>query len=296
MKILITGGSGFLGRNILKYFNKDNNIYTLGLHEKDTYQIDLSTKFPNFDIAFDLVIHAAGKAHSFRNSPSEEQEYYTTNFLGTKNLCNAFKEKKPKAIVFISTVAVYGLESGSHIDETYPLLGKTPYALSKIMAENYLIQWCKNNNVNLTILRPPLLAGPTPPGNLGAMIRSIKNGTYMSISNGSARKSLLMVDDIGILIPRLLDNNGIYNICDDTHPSFRELEILISTQLNKRRPFSLPLIVAKIIASIGNLLGERSPINTNKLKKMTNSLTFSNNKAKLELDWRPLNVLENFKI
>jgi len=194
-------------------------------------------------------------------------------------------------------VAVYGREEGENISENHPLNGDTPYALSKIQAEQYLMEWCAKNKITLSILRPSLIVGANPPGNLGAMINGIKNGKYLSIAGGKARKSMLIVNDIARIFPALVEKGGIYNVCDDSHSSFRELEILISSQLGKKRePISIPYWLAKSMALMGDLLGERAPINSTKLKKITESLTFSNEKAKKELNWQPLSVLENFKI
>lgn len=64
----------------------------------------------------------------------------------------------------------------------------------------------------------------------------------------------------------------------------------------KKPPVSIPYWLAKSMALVGDLLGEKAPINSLKLKKITESLTFSNEKAKRELNWQPLNVLENFRI
>ena len=71
------------------------------------------------------------------------------------------------------------------------------------MAEEYLQEWCHNHNVILGILRPSLIAGPNPPGNLGAMIKGIESGKYFSIGGGKVRKSVLMVEDIARLVPLL---------------------------------------------------------------------------------------------
>jgi nucleoside-diphosphate-sugar epimerase len=180
--------------------------------------------------------------------------------------------------------------------EEYPLNGDTPYALSKIQAEQFLTDWCKEHDVILGILRPSLLAGKNPPGNLGDMIKEIKRGRYLSIAGGKAKKSVLMVDDIARILPALIEKGGIYNVCDDWQPSFRELEILIAKQLGKKIPISVPSWMAKSMALVGDLMGNKAPINSLKLKKITESLTFSNEKAKSELNWQPLNVLENFKI
>ena len=164
------------------------------------------------------------------------------------------------------------------------------------MAEEYLQDWCLKHQVKLSILRPSLIAGPNPPGNLGAMIKGIQSGKYLSIAEGKAQKSVLMVDDIAYLIPLLVEKGGIYNICDDEHPTFRALEDVISKQLGKSLPLSIPYWFAKCLAFVGDCLGTKAPINSVKLNKITESLTFSNEKAKKELGWRPLSVLDNFKI
>lgn len=70
----------------------------------------------------------------------------------------------------------------------------------------------------------------------------------------------------------------------------------MAKQLGKRKPISIPYWMAWCMAKVGDLLGNKVPINSNKLEKMTNSLTFSNEKARKELGWEPLDVLENYKI
>ena len=297
MTLLFTGASGFLGSNIIQLLNGAYNIISIGLSPQDTYLVDIATDIPTFSDAFDVVFHAAGKAHSVPKTEAEKRLFFDVNLQGTKNLCTALERSGiPKAFIFISTVAVYGCDSGENITEEHPLNGTTPYALSKIKAEKYLEGWCAMHNVKLSILRPSLIAGPNPPGNLGAMIHGIENGKYLSIAGGKARKSVLMVQDIANLLPMLIEKGGIYNVCDSYQPSFRELEIVICKQLNKKLPLSIPYWFAKSMAILGDCLGENTPINSLKLRKITNSLTFSNEKAMRELGWKPMNVLGNFQI
>ena len=297
MTLLFTGASGFLGSNIIQLLNGAYNIISVGLSPQDTYLVDIATDIPTFTDAFDVVFHAAGKAHSVPKTEAEKRLFFDVNLQGTKNLCTALEQSGiPKAFIFISTVAVYGCDSGENITEEHPLNGTTPYALSKIKAEKYLERWCAMHNVALSILRPSLIAGPNPPGNLGAMIRGIRNGKYLSIAGGKARKSVLMVQDIANLLPMLIEKGGIYNVCDSYQPSFRELEMVICKQLNKKRPISIPYWLAKSMAVVGDCLGEKAPINSLKLRKITSSLTFSNEKAMRELGWKPMNVLKNFRI
>ena len=298
MNLLFTGASGFLGNNIYPLLLKAKyKVDTVGLTLQDNYTVNLVSDIPKLDCKYDVVLHAAGKAHSIPKTELEKQAFFDVNLQGTKNLCTALENSGiPKAFIFISTVAVYGCDSGENITEEHPLNGTTPYALSKIKAEKYLEGWCAMHNVKLSILRPSLIAGPNPPGNLGAMIHGIKTNKYLSIAGGKARKSVLMVQDIANLLPMLIEKGGIYNVCDSYQPSFRELEMVICKQLSRKGPISIPYWLAKSMAVVGDCLGEKAPINSLKLRKITSSLTFSNEKAMRELGWKPMNVLRNFQI
>lgn len=297
MNLLFTGASGFLGSNLYFLLKEEYKIDTVGLTPQDDYPINIAKDIPIFIEIYDVVLHAAGKAHSVPKTEEEKQLFFDVNLQGTKNICSALEKAGiPKAFIFISTVAVYGCDFGENITEEHPLDGDTPYALSKIEAEKYLEGWCAMHNVKLSIIRPSLIAGPNPPGNLGAMIKGIKLGGYLSIGGGKARKSVLMVQDIANLIPLLVERGGVYNVCDSYQPTFRELEAVVCKQLNRKLPFSIPYWMADMMAKVGDILGEKAPINTLKLSKITKSLTFSNEKAIRELGWKPMSVLDNFKI
>lgn len=295
--LLFTGASGFLGANTLRLLSNSYIVKTLGTKNTNDYKVNLAKEVPSFNEQFNVVLHAAGKAHSIPKTQKERNAFFYTNLQGTKNLCYALeKNGLPDSFIFVSTVAVYGLEYGEQIKEDNPLKGNTPYALSKLQAEEFLLDWSEKHGVRLAIIRPPLIAGYNPPGNLGAMIKGIKTGKYLSISGGKARKSVLMAQDIANLVPKLAEKGGIYNVCDTENLSFRDLEKIIAKQLNKPISLSIPLPAAKIMAHIGDLIGRKAPINTKKLNKITKSLTFSNEKARHELEWNPLNVRENFRI
>ena len=296
--ILFSGASGFLGNNILTQLELEyDKVTTIGRNKNNNIVVDLTTSIPDLKERYDIVLHAAGKAHIVPKTAEEEKAFYDVNVEGTKNLCRALEiSGLPKSFIFISSVAVYGCESGELIDESHPLNGSSPYALSKIEAERFLQEWCAKNGVILTILRPSLLAGINPPGNLGAMINGIKKGFYFNIGKGEVKKSVLMAEDIANLIPLVKDKGGIYNICDTDQPSFGELSRLIASQLGKGIPLSIPLWLAKAMAKIGDLAGRKAPINSYRLAKLTDSLTFSNHKAVSELGWTPLKVLDNLNI
>lgn len=295
--LLFTGGSGFLGGNIRPTLDGLYDVTTCGISSCDGIKADLSKEIPDLKTPFDVVLHACGKAHSVPKNEAEAQVFYDVNYHGTINLCHALeKVGVPGTLVFISTVAVYGCDFGDDITEDHPLAGDTPYAKSKIMAEEFLTSWCNEKGVVLVILRPSLLAGHNAPGNLGAMVNGIRKGFYLNIAGGRVKKSILMAEDIAHLIPLVENKGGIYNVCDSYQPTFGEISVSVADQLGKRRPVSIPYWMAWCMAKVGDLLGSRSPINSNKLDKMTKSLTFSNQKARETLGWEPMDVLKNYRI
>lgn len=296
-KLLFTGASGFLGNNIRPLLEKNYDVHTIGLTDDDDIKINIAKEVPPINTHYDVVLHAAGKAHVVPKTEVEKQVFFDVNYQGTVNLCKALENAGiPKSLVFISTVAVYGCEFGELITEEHPLEGDSPYAKSKIMAEGYLTKWCAEHGVVLGILRPSLLAGHKAPGNLGAMVKGIQNGFYLNIAGGKVKKSILMAEDIAHLLPLLEEKGGIYNVCDSYQPTFGELSASVAKQLGKHKPISIPYWMAWCLAKIGDLLGSKAPINSYKLVKMTKSLTFSNDKARKELGWEPMDVLSSYEI
>jgi len=296
-RLLFTGGTGFLGKNVKPLLDQKYEVTTCGITPDDIVKANLATEVPELPGHYDIVLHACGKAHMVPKTEAEKKVFYDVNYQGTVNLCAALERVGvPKSIVFISTVAVYGCDTGDLITEDHPRNGTSPYAESKIMAEDYLTKWCGEHGVILGILRPSLLAGPGAPGNLGAMVNGIKKGFYVNLAGGKVKKSIMMVQDIATLVELIKDRGGVYNVCDDYNPTFGEISISIAKQLGKHKPFNLPYWVAWCMAKVGDLLGHKAPFNSYRLKKMTESLTFSNEKAKRELGWQPMDVLTNYII
>lgn len=279
--LLLTGASGFLGTNILPSLKSEfPKIITLGRAASNDIQADLSAGVPGLGLEpFDVVLHAAGLAHDTTGRIPESQ-FFNINVLGTRNLCSALeKTGLPKAFIYISSVAVYGCDEGEFIDESHPSNGDTPYARSKIAAEEFLTDWCGRHNVVLTILRPALIIGQNPPGNLGNMIRGIQKGYYFNIGSGNALKSIVKAPDVARVAIAAMDRGGIYNVCDSRGISFKQLSAEIALELGKRPPLTIPYLIAKAAALVGDLLGGRFPIDSNRLKKLTSTLTYSNRKA-----------------
>ena len=282
---LLSGSSGFLGKAIKKYFEQQF---------KEIYFIDrtnLSEVFSQLN-RIDLFIHCAGKAHSIKNSTEEEKAFFDSNVELTKRLTGIISENaiRVNTFVFISSVAVYGREEGDRITEEFPLNGQSAYARSKILAEQHLIQWAKKEGVNLVILRLPLIFGENAPGNLGAMERAIKGRYYFQIGTGDARRSMIHVEQLAEFIPTLVGKSGIYNLTDGHHSTYLEVANYFGNK-HKKRIKSLPLALLKPIAKFGDVL-PKFPLNSYRLSKLSQSLTFCDQKARRELGWTGSNALK----
>uniref|UniRef100_UPI00404B927D NAD-dependent epimerase/dehydratase family protein n=1 Tax=Flavobacterium sp. TaxID=239 RepID=UPI00404B927D len=263
MNLLLTGSSGFLGKELKKNLLSEVDLFELNC-SSGNYLFDLRDGTPIFDIPFNLVIHSAGKAHSVPKNEAEKQDFFYVNVKGTSNLLKGLEISGfPKSFVFISSVAVYGKESGNLVIENENLSAKDPYGQSKIQAEKLIQAWCEKHNVICTILRLPLIAGPNPPGNLGSMIKGIQKGYYFNIAGGHSKKSIVLAEDVAKIILKVSEIGGIYNLTDGHHPSFSELSSYITIQLGKGKPMNMPLWLAKIIANFGDFLGIKVPLNTN---------------------------------
>jgi len=223
MKVLLSGASGFLGSNILKHFKElGYSVDTIGRSSTNSIVANLTDFNSIIKKNYDLVVHAAGKAHVVPKNQIEEKMFYDVNLKGTKNLMKAFIIP-PKHFIFISTVAVYGLDYGLNIKEEQPLNANTPYGKSKVLAEKEVLAWSKENGVRATVLRLPLIIGHKPKGNLSSMINGIKKRYYFNVGDGSAKKSMVLVDDVARSITTLMHPPNIYHLTDGYNPSFNEI-------------------------------------------------------------------------
>lgn len=291
--IILTGSTGFLGKIILRNFS-NYSILTVGRRNTDIIT-DLSCQIPDLP-KVNMVIHAAGKAHSIPKTFAEKEEFFNVNVVGTQNLLKALELNLPQAFVFISSVAVYGLSMGELVNENTPLNAKDPYGLSKIQAENIIIDWCKKNNVVCTILRLPLLVGKNPPSNLGSMINGIKKGYYFNIAGGKAKKSMVLAADVADCIPHVAPIGGIFNLTDGYHPNFKQLSQHIAKHFNKKEPANISKWLALSLAKIGDFFGNKAPFNSLKLSKIIAPLTFDDSKARKTFGWKPHPILQYFEV
>jgi nucleoside-diphosphate-sugar epimerase len=301
---LVTGGAGFLGRYVVAALQAHGS--SVMVMDRDVVPgpgalvVDLTA--PPIELpasSFDTVYHLAGLAHFYPRSEQERRRFFEVNLGGLRNLLAALEGGPgglPESFVLVSTVAVYGLESGDGITEDQPRTASDPYGASKRQAEDLLLDWAQRHGVRAGIVRLPLVAGHRPPGNLGAMITALRRRRYLGIGDGRARRSMVMAGDVARVLTRVAARGGIFHLTDGLHPSFRELEGVLCRALARKRPVRLPLPVARVIARAGDRLTARGmhfPLTTSRLSKMTSNLTFSDQRAREQLAWCPASVVEH---
>ena len=107
---------------------------------------------------------------------------------------------------------------------------------------------------------------------------------------------MVLAEDVAKIILRAAKTGGIYNLTDQYHPSFFELSELIAFKMDKSKPLNIPMWMATLAAKVGDLMGSKAPINSDKLIKLTSDLTFDDSRARQLLRWNPTPVLNAFKI
>ena len=103
--------------------------------------------------------------------------------------------------------------------------------------------------------------------------------------------------DVADAMPIAAERGGTYHLTDGHHPSFAELSRSLSLRLGMRPPGNLPKIPAHLLAAAGDAFGwlvrKDAPFNSRKLRKMTSSLTFSDENARQRLGWSPSRVIDH---
>jgi len=320
--ILITGINGFVGTNIYKYLYLDFQLLGLDIIKND--QIS-SYKFYYWDELqqvpeADTIIHLAGKAHDTKNT-SSEQEYFKINVDLTQTIFQHFlKSSATKFIFFSSVKAVADSVTGEKMTEDDPPNPQTPYGKSKLAAEkcilNGLKSWKEEQDrmegqlhdndkrkaqidKKVYIFRPCMIHGPGNKGNLNLLFKLQEKGLPWPLGAFENKRSFCSIDNILFVIKQVINKDiepGIYQIADDEALSTNEIINLIALSMNKKsRILSIPVISIKAIARIGDLF--HLPLNSERLKKLSESYVVSNDKIKhaLSINKMPVTAIDGMQ-
>lgn len=279
MKILITGSTGFVGKNWLEFCTKYSFHYTQKILSRNQLSSEENT-FSKYFRDIDAVLHFAGKAHDIKNI-SIPEEYYQINTELTKRLFDNFLQSDAKIFIFISSIkAIADRYDGIVTEEILPN-PLTDYGKSKLYAENYILSKQIPTGKFIYILRPCMIHGPGNKGNLNLLYQFVQRGIPYPLAAFDNQRSFLSVENLCFVIASLLERNdipsGVYHVADDEPLSTSEVVRMIAETIGKKqKQFSLPIGLIRILARVGDYL--YLPFNTERLTKLTESYVVSNEK------------------
>ncbi len=212
MKILVTGGSGYLGTHVRKFFDADDLSRRSNL---DILSLDDASMVRDYDV----VIHLAALLDK---SPGNAGNVFLTNVDGTVNLLREMKEDS--VFIFASTKDVYGrfADNFSQVNENCPthFAGQSPLEWSKLIAERYVEYYANLRNFRSCIFRLSTVYGPASDDNtpnfVGHYVDAINKGERLQLpGGGSPLRDLLHVDDFARACTAFTDSiirHGLYNL------------------------------------------------------------------------------------
>jgi len=289
MNIIITGATGFVGKNLSKFLKeKGHHISPLSLRK--AWELDQNAE---------AIIHLAGKAHDTKNT-SAEKEYFEINTELTKKLFDEFLNTAAQDFIYFSSVKATADTVEGFLDENHKSNPQTPYGKSKLEAEEFLLSQKLPENKRLFIIRPCMIHGPGNKGNLNLLYKFVQKGIPYPLAAFENKRSFLSIDNLNFLILEMLSNknvgSGIYNFADDEVLSTNELVKLIANTSGKKE--KLWKISSKLIsatAKMGDVM--KLPLNSERLKKLTENYWVSNQKIKnaLGIDQLPVSASEGLE-
>ena len=304
MIILITGIHGFVGSNLVIALREYHALYGLdiitpekeGVVKTFSWKDIETTSFPmQFLPKFDAIIHLAGKAHDTKNQ-SASQVYFDINTGLTQKIFDFFLESSAKRFIFFSSVkAAADSVVGDMLTEDVIPTPVGPYGESKIAAEEYILSKLRSEHGELKvamqrdkrvyILRPCMIHGPGNKGNLNLLYNVVKKGIPWPLGDFENKRSFTSIDNLCYVVEGLLTKDvasGIYHMGDDEALSTNELIALMCEAMGKEpHIWKMNRKMMEGCAGLGTLL--HLPLNTERLRKLTENYVVSNEKIKLAL-------------
>ncbi len=297
-KILITGGTGFLGVHLARRLIKDKYFVTLfDLADLDAKDLMGKVKVIKGDIRNKIAIDKATKGqeyvvHAAAALPIQlsKDVIFSTNIDGTRNVLDACIHHKVKSVVFISSTAVYGVPKDLPERETSPLDPIGFYGESKIEGEKLCLEYA-GKGLSVNILRPKTFLGTERLGVFELWFEAIYNGRRVYIlGNGNNKYQLLAVSDVVDAIEKALFtkiSGEIFNIGAKDFGTWREdLGYVISHEKSKSKITSLPTLPSQLVLGLLEKL-QLSPIAAWHYKTMPVDSYVSIEKAEKLLNWHP---------
>lgn len=296
--VLISGASGFVGQNLISHLHRDDFQFTI-LNRPESEQRNTSLhsilwseldQLVQRDI--DIYIHLAGKAHDL-NKTANDAEYFAVNTELTKVLFDVFLKSNANDFIYFSSVKAVADTLEGPLTEQIDPKPATPYGQSKQMAEAYLISKSLPKGKRVFILRPCMIHGPGNKGNLNLLYKVVERGIPYPLAAFDNSRSFLSIANLNFIIDRIISDSeipgGVYNLADDRSLSTNEvIRILAKTAGLKPKLWKINSSLIRSFAKLGDIL--KFPLNSERLKKLTESYVVSNEKIRRVLKIKSLPV------
>jgi nucleoside-diphosphate-sugar epimerase len=292
-KILITGGSGFVGTRLLEILGDDYGVLNLDKRNSDFYPTKtiigniLDSEILDEALkSVEVIIHLAAE---HRDDVAPTSLYYDVNVEGTKKILNAMDKNNVRSIIFTSSVAVYGLNKDNP-NETHKKDPFNHYGKSKSKAEEILIEWYDKDPTNrsLVIIRPTVIFGERNRGNVYNLLKQISSGRFLMIGKGTNKKSMSYVGNIASFIKyqidHMLPSSSIFNYVDKPDFNMNELVNQVELTMQKtipsvRIPYWIGLLGGHGIDILSKLTGKKYAVSSVRVKKFCATTQFDATKA-----------------
>lgn len=291
MKILLLGGSGFVGTRLTELLLKDHSVTIGDIVENKKYpelwkkcdvcsEADLRAILPGHDCIVNL-------AAAHRDDVRPISLYTTVNVDGAECVCRIASEAGIKHIVFTSSVAVYGFPKWDY-DESAPCNPFNEYGRTKLAAEAVYQKWQAADKTNrLHVIRPTVIFGEGNRGNVYNLFNQLASGRFLMVGNGKNKKSMAYVGNVAAFLKWNIEENkadySVYNYIDKPDYDMHDLIAGFEQILNRKfPPVSLPYWLGLCGAYCFDLLAfitrRNFPISSIRVKKFCAQTVFNSDK------------------
>ena len=291
-KIVLTGGSGFLGTHLLNH-EMFREALVIGRTPPANHQYFESISFDSIDTLAevlqgkDVVVHAAARAHVMKDgAESPLDEYRNINTVGTLNLATQAALAGVKRFIFISTIKVLGeqTEPGQAFKSGDSFNPQDPYSISKVEAEMGLKLIGEAYGMEIVIIRPPLVYGKGVKGNFSSLLKLARFPIPLPFGSIQNKRSLVSVENLVDLIVTCISHpnakNQTFLVSDDNDVSTPELVTMLAEAGGyKAYILFFPLI---LLSTFFGLIGKKAIYD-----RLCGSMRVNVDYTKSQLSWEP---------
>ncbi len=225
-KIVITGAESYIGtsfENYMKQWPEKYQVEVVDVVDGTWREMDFS--------GCDVVFHVAGIAHR-KETKENERLYYEVNRDLPIDVAKKAKVEGVGQFIFLSSMSVYGMETGIITKETAPR-PKSNYGKSKIQAEEGLFRLQENDFV-MTVIRPPMVYGKGCKGNFQTVVKIVKKlPVFPKVKN---KRSMIYIDTLCSFVKKCIEEDvgGIFFPQNTEYVNTTEMAKLIAEKLGKK--------------------------------------------------------------